>query len=104
MISIQDMKKLRDIIADSFGVSPSVAGRVIGYYNGSGRGEIVAAMIAGDLSGVAPALAALGESIPEKGPAATTAASDPGTANKISTQRLQGKRKEDKQTKHHCKR
>lgn len=57
MISIQDMKKLRDIITDRFGISPSVAGRVIGYYNGSGRGEIVAAMIAGDLSGVGPTFA-----------------------------------------------
>lgn len=79
MVSIQEMKKLRDKISDCFGVSPSVAGRVIGYYNGSGRGDMVAAMIAGDLSGVGPALAALGESIPEKiGPAATT-------AEKIST-------------------
>lgn len=83
MISIQEMKKLRDIITDSFGVSPSVAGRVIGYYNGSGHGDIVAAMIKGDLSGVAPALDALGVNTPEKVPAATTAASDP--VEKIST-------------------
>lgn len=89
MVSIQDMKKLRDIITDRFGVSPSVAGRVIGYYNGSGRGEIVAAMIAGDLSGVAPALAALGvntsENTPEPSPEKiSTAAGDPG--EKISSE------------------
>lgn len=80
MISIQDMKKLRDIITDRFGVSPSVAGRVIGYYNASGRSDVVADMIAGDLSGVAPALDALGGKITateKTSTAAVTAASDP---------------------------
>lgn len=89
MVSIQDMKKLRDIITDSFGVSPSVAGRVIGYYNGSGRGEIVAAMIAGDLSGVAPALAALGvntsENTPEPSPEKISTEKGPAAGDKIST-------------------
>lgn len=89
MISIHDMKKLRDIITDRFGVSPSVAGRVIGYYNGSGRGEIVAAMIAGDLSGVAPALAALGvntsENTPEKIGLAAGDDMSTGAGGKINT-------------------
>ena len=83
MISMQEMKKLRDIIADSFGVSPSVAGRVIGYYNGSGRGEIVAAMLAGDLSGVAPALAALGVNTPEPSPEKIS--TEPGAGDDMST-------------------
>lgn len=85
MISIQDMKKLRDIITDRFGVSPSVAGRVIGYYNASGRSDVVAAMIAGDLSGVAPALAALGENIPEPSPEKISTEKGPAAGDNMST-------------------
>lgn len=100
MISIQEMKKLRDIISDRFGVSPSVAGRVIGYYNGSGRGDMVAAMIAGDLSGVGPALAALGVNISENTPEPSTekgpAAGDKITETAAKTARNASRGKEKK--------
>lgn len=61
--TFRDLKQAKQNIMDGCGLSSSDAVRVVGYYNGGGpalRPDIVTAMISGDLSGVAPALAALG--------------------------------------------
>ena len=61
--TFRDLKQAKQNIMDGCGLSSSDAVRVVGYYNGGGpalRPDIVTAMISGDLSGVAPALVALG--------------------------------------------
>lgn len=61
--TFKDLKQAKQNIMNGCGLSSSDAVRVVGYYNGGGpalRPDIVAAMINGDLSGVGPALVALG--------------------------------------------
>lgn len=61
--TFKDLKQAKQNIMDGCGLSSSDAVRVVGYYNGGGpalRPDIVTAIISGDLSGVAPALSALG--------------------------------------------
>ena len=61
--TFKDLKQAKQNIMDGYGLSSSDAVRVVGYYNGGGpslRPDIVTDMINGDLSGVAPALVALG--------------------------------------------
>lgn len=69
--TFQELKTAKQNIMDSFGIDPAAAARVIGHYNK--YPDKIAAMIAGDMSGVN--LAALGIA-PTKGPAAAPAASD----------------------------
>lgn len=61
--TFKELKQAKQNIMDAFGLSSSDAVRVVGYFNGGGPAlcpDIVTAMINGDLSGVGPALAALG--------------------------------------------
>jgi hypothetical protein len=71
--TFKELKQLKNDIAAAMGIDPSIAARVIGYYNGGGRPDVVRAMIGGDLSHVGPALVALGYDLP--------AAMEPGTDN-----------------------
>lgn len=68
--TMKQLKHARDIIADSYGLPSGDAARVIGYYNGAGpalRPDCIENILAGDLSGVPAALAALGlQKIPVK--------------------------------------
>lgn len=82
--TFRDLKQAKQNIMDGCGLSSSDAVRVVGYYNGGGpalRPDIVTAMISGDLSGVTPALVALGitnntETTPAAKPAAGSVVPD----------------------------
>ena len=58
--TFKELKQLKNDIAAAMGIDSSIAARVIGYYNGGGRPDVVRAMMGGDLSHVGPALVALG--------------------------------------------
>lgn len=60
--TFKELKQARNNVMDSFGLNSHDASKVVGYFNGvvNARPDIVTAMISGDLSGVGPALAALG--------------------------------------------
>lgn len=65
--TFKELKQLKNDIAAAMGIDSSIAARVIGYYNGGGRPDVVRAMIGGDLSHVGPALVALGYDLPANG-------------------------------------
>lgn len=61
--TFKELRQAKENIADGLGLSSGDAARVVGYFNGGGpamRPDIVKSVIDGDLSGVGPALAALG--------------------------------------------
>ena len=62
--TFKELKQLKNDIAAAMGIDSSIAARVIGYYNGGGRPDVVRAMMGGDLSHVGPALVALGYDLP----------------------------------------
>jgi hypothetical protein len=71
--TFKELKQARNNVMDSFGLDSHDASKVVGYFNGGGPAlcpDIVTAMINGDLSGVGPALVALGINGPDKTPAA----------------------------------
>lgn len=61
--TFKELRQAKENIADGLGLSSGDAARVVGYFNGGGpamRPDIVKSLISGDLSGVGPALVALG--------------------------------------------
>lgn len=63
ILTMMDIKKARDGIAAAFSVDTMTAARLIGFYNGSGDVETVAALVAGDYTSIPAAAAALGVSL-----------------------------------------
>jgi len=81
-VSMAELKKARDIIADYFSISSGDAARAVGAFNAAGRGDDLRAVIGGDLSSVPGVLSDLGitGSITDSKPAAGGSVGAPGGA------------------------
>lgn len=81
-VSMAELKKARDIIADYFSISSGAAARAVGALNAAGRVDDLRAVIGGDLSSVPGVLSDLGitGSITDSKPAAGGSVGAPGGA------------------------
>lgn len=95
---MQDLKKAAAGIAAAFGVDVSSACKIVGYYNAGTHKDLetVSALVAGDLSAVPAAAAALGVSL--QGVNTAKKDQEKKTENKNAVQRSENKKRKEKKT------